>query len=208
MKKHIIALAVALLATLTGVRADTSYLLIQGPFGTAGATETFDWAVNYQPGQLLTGFDLLTAALTSNQFQYTAYSFGDEVDGFTLGGTSVQNGSWTTNPDGSGSGLSWTYYTAGAADGAWAIGEDGASATDLSNGSYDGWVYGLNAYDADYNPTATPAIDNGTGANAPLTTDFSGATAVHYVAVPEPTSTALAFIGACGVLALYRRRRG
>jgi len=211
MKKLIITLAVGLFAAFTGlttVKAATSYLLIQGPFGTDGATETFQWAVNYQPTVLANGYDLLTAALTSDQLQSGSDEFGVFVNGFTLSGTSVQNGPWTGgNPndpnDYSGSGESWTYYTAGASDGNWNQSWVGASSSPLSDGSFDGWVYGINAYDYDGDQIAIPTIAG--DANAPVASNFSNATVVN--AVPEPGSISMVFVGAAGMMVLLKKRR-
>jgi hypothetical protein len=52
---------VAFFATISGVRAqtDTSYLLIQGPFGSGGSTATYKWQVKYPEGSLMTSQDLL-----------------------------------------------------------------------------------------------------------------------------------------------------
>ena len=63
MKKKTITLAVALFAAVAGLRADTSHLLIQGPFGAGGTEATFKWQVNYGAGVLLNGQDLLFPAL-------------------------------------------------------------------------------------------------------------------------------------------------
>lgn len=200
MKKIIIALAVAFFATITGVRADTSYLLIQGPFGSGGATETFDWVVNYQPGDLTTGLDLLTAALTSDELQTSYYAgLGYLVDGFTLGGASVQPGPWDDSTD---SGLVWNYYTAGANDGSWSYAANGASSTAISDGSFDGWVYGTVSY-ADY--PVIEAADIAGDNNTPTKANFSDATVI--TVVPEPGSVALLALGAGGMAMLYKRRR-
>ena len=59
MKKKTITLAVALFAAAAGLRADTSYLLIQGPFGAGSTEATFKWQVNYGAGLLVNGQGLL-----------------------------------------------------------------------------------------------------------------------------------------------------
>ena len=204
MKKNLVALAVTSLAYLFALKAqaDTSYLLIQGPFGPGGTTETFKWAENYTPGAANTvtnGFDLLSNALTSDELQYTAYSFGNFVNGFTLSGSAVAN----SFDDNTNSGLEWNYYTAGPTDGQWTYSANaGPSSSPVSDGSFDGWVYGTLVYDSNYNVTTVASIDGSD--NAPTSADFSGAT---IVSVPEPSSVGLVLLGAAGAVAVSRRKR-
>ena len=196
MKKQISLIAALFLSVCGLVQADTSYLLIQGPFGTLGATETFKWEVNYTAGTLRTGYDLLNAALTSSEFQrsYNA-GLGYSIDSFTLQGTVVApTADWSKY---------WLYYTASATAGSWTVSDSGMSSTILVDGSYDGFVYGGSTY----NPTTTGYdYDPIAGAdNTPTTANFATATQVE--AVPEPGSIALVFTGAAVALALRRKLR-
>ena len=234
MKKLVVMLTVAFFATITGLRAqtDTSYLLIQGPFGTNGATETFDWQVNYQAGTLVTGQDLLTAVLGSPSLTgnysdswgdtYNYWTSGNSAtgagyvdfsgDGLGLFLTSVTLNSTTVNQDPSWD-PAWNYYAAEPTDGAWSFSEVGMQDRDLTNGSFDAWVFGANGD----NGESVATIDNGTvggtnddqsassGVNAPLTANFAGATVI--TVVPEPGSVALLLCGAGGMMMLYKKRR-
>ena len=139
MKKIIIMLAAALFAAVTGVRGqtDTSYLLIQGPFGSGGSMESFKFQIDYPAGDLITGQDLLNAVLGTPSASCTV-SLSDPVFGgynydaagnssrgagyvnfgggslltysLTLGSTPVTTNDST--PAG-GSTLGWTYFVAG-----------------------------------------------------------------------------------------------
>jgi hypothetical protein len=74
MKTKTIAVAAAWLFTFASLRADTSYLLIQGPFGAGGAEETFKWKVNYPSGVLQSGQDLLSAVFGSPSLSAVPYT--------------------------------------------------------------------------------------------------------------------------------------
>jgi hypothetical protein len=222
MKKYSAAIALSLLALLTQVQAGTYYLLVQGPFGSSGATETFKWQVNDPTGQLETGLDLLQAVFGplsrsgsfSDNFNgtYDQYVAGNSTQGlsmidfnnsnltapfalsFTLDSTPV-----IMPPDYS---LTWAYYVAGGGSnlgngydnlGAWTFSQDGALDRTLDDGSFDSWVFG------DF----TAAVE-GDG-NTPTAANFTGATVVN---VPEPTSATLLVLGAGGTLAAFSRRRG
>jgi hypothetical protein len=205
MKKTIIALAVAYMATLTGLRADTSYLLIQGPFGAGGGTDTFEWQVNYQAGALLTGQALLNSifgqpALNGTYsdgfggtYNYYAAGNGTQGAGYIDFGsnpgqltepflTSVTLNSTTVAQDPSYS-PGWNYYVAGGgpdngagySDGAWTYSNDGEMGRTLANGSFDAWVFG-----ATY-PAAT--IDDGTVGG--INDDGSASTGVNAPTVAD-----------------------
>lgn len=197
MKKQISLIAALFLSVCGLVQADTSYLLIQGPFGTLGATETFKWEVNYTAGTLTTGYDLLTAALTSSEFQHSySAGLGYSIDSFTLQGTTVApTADWSKY---------WLYYTASATAGAWSYSNEGISSRTLADGSYNGFVYGSSTYDSEtWELTSADSIV-GT-ANTPSTENFANATRVD--AVPEPGSLALVIAGAGVVLTLRRKLR-
>jgi hypothetical protein len=221
MKKLSVIVA-ALFAAVAGLRADTSYLLIQGPFGSGGAEATFKWQVIYPNGVLQYGRDLLSAVFGpptlsgtytdafSGTYEY--YTAGNATTGvgyidfgttpgqldtplvisYTLGGVAVAMDS-DYSPG-------YNYYVAGGSgaqnypnSGAWTFSQDGTSTRTLADGSYDGWVYGN---------TFPEAPINGAG-NTPTTANFAGATVV---VVPEPASAALLLLGMGGLLALKRRR--
>ena len=222
MKKYSLSLALSLLALLVHAQADTSYLLVQGPFGSGGATETFKWQVNYPTGQLETGLDLLQAVFGplsrngsfSDNFggTYDQWVTGNNTQGlslidfnnnnltapfalsFTLDSTAV-----IMPPDYS---STWAYYVAGGGsnlgngydnNGDWTFSQDGALDRTLVDGSFDSWVFG----------DGSEVVD-GSG-NTPTTPNFVGATVVN---VPEPTSGALLILGAGGMLTAFSRRRG
>jgi hypothetical protein len=213
MKKLLLAAATSIFLSHLS-HADTSYLLIQGPFGASDAVETFEWKVLYPHGSLNTGLDLLNAVFgqptdTGTQYQntYEIFSAGNNVQGahyidFGSGGSSLFTisytlGGKTVEQDGSYS-PGWNYYVAGGSgtagnydSGAWTYSGDGLESRGLSDGSFDGWVYG-NTFPAD-------TISGGTTTFAPTAANFAGATVV-----PEPASLAFLSLGA---LLLIRRRR-
>jgi len=185
--------------------ADTSYLLVQGPFGSNGSEVTYKWQVNYPTGYLVTAQDLLNAVLGTPIADGT---FSDPVFGerpyfiagnssrgagyleffgslltlsFTLNSTPVTTNDAT--PDGT-STVGWNYYVAGgsgayggpyANTGVWLVSDDGQATRYLSNGSYDGWVYGNTGYDAEGDPattgSTTAVINDASKSNDP--SDFS-----------------------------------
>lgn len=227
MKKHLITLALAFLASAAALRADTSYLLIQGPFGAGGAEATFKWQVNYQAGVLQTGQDLLDAVFGSPSlsgtymdgfgFTYQNWVAGNGVKGadyidfnnssfsapfvvsFTLNSTSVaQTADYNTG---------WIYYLAGGGsnlgngydnDGAWTFGQDGTLSRSLVNGSFDAFVYGATSF-------GDPVTFVDGANNAPTAPNFVGVTVINVV--PEPASAALMVFCGGGMLALLKRRR-
>ena len=221
MKKHSSIMAVAVFAAAAGLRADTSYLLIQGPFGAGNAEATFKWQVNYQPGVLVYGQDLLnsvfgTPSLNGIYQGHEFYTAGNGVQGagyinfgttpnqlnspflasVTLGSVPVAQDS-SYNPG-------YTSYVAGGGGalsypngGAWTSSQDGTATRTLVNGSYDGFVFGSTTF-------LSEAQIQG-AANTPTTGNFAGATVINVV--PEPASATLLLIGACGLLSLSKRRR-
>lgn len=219
MKKLLFLLATSLCLTRFAM-ADTSYLLLQGPFGDGGSLQTFQWQVNYTHGTLTTGEDLLNVVFgvpvdagTLYQSTYEIFSAGNNVQGahyidfgtggsslftisYTMGGTTVeQSAAWDP---------SWNYSVAGGAggnhggnydSGSWIYSDDGISTRTLSDGSFDAWSFGENF-------PAAPIV-NGTTTYAPTSGNFASATVINVV--PEPGS--LAFLSAGGLLLVRRRRR-
>jgi hypothetical protein len=104
LKKQIIALTVALFATITGLHADVSYLLVQGPFGSSGTEKTFEWQVNYPTGYLQTGQDLFTAVFGSPSLDGTyTDAYGTPYNYYTAGNSTqgigyIDFGSTTSSP--------------------------------------------------------------------------------------------------------------
>lgn len=219
MKKLLLLLATSLCLTRFAM-ADTSYLLLQGPFGTSGALETFQWQVNYTHGTLITGQQLLNVVFgvpvdtnTLYQSTYEIFSAGNNVQGasyidFGTGGSSLFTISYTmhstTVAQSEAWDPAWNYYVAGGAggnhggnysSGSWTYSDDGISTRTLSDGSFDAWSFGENF-------PADPVV-NGTGIYAPTTGNFAGAIVINVV--PEPAS--FAFLAAGGLLLICRRRR-
>ena len=150
MKKHLGIVAALWLLTSAFVHADTSYLLIQGPFGAGSAEETFKWRVNAPAGFLATGKDLLTAVFGifksdgtyTNAYNntFSAFKAGDGTQGariyfdpaynsfalvsFTLASTTVLN---NDAPPAGTSTQDWGYYVDGGG---------GVYGGDLSGGPY------------------------------------------------------------------------
>jgi hypothetical protein len=226
MKKHLFTLALVLLASLSRVQADTSYLLIQGPFGSGGAPETFKWQVNYQPGQLETGFDLITTVFGTPTPDGTFPDiFGGPHNLWTAGNSTqgigimdFANGdgilespfivSLTLNSTQVTSDVSlspgWTSYVAGGGsnqgngydNGVWSFSQDGLLSRTLVDGSYDAWVYGITFGDS--------AVTVDGVENDPVAPNFAGATVIN---VPEPSSAMLLIVGGAGFATAFNRRR-
>ena len=214
MKKLFLLLATSLCLTRFAM-ADTSYLLVQGPFGDGGSLETFEWKVNYNSGTLITGQQLLNVVFGVPVDANTLYG-GNEVFtatnnligakyidfgggslftiSYTLGGSTVEQ-----DPNFS---PGWNYYVAGGSgtggsytSGSWAYSNDGLSTRTLTDGSFDAWSFGA-TYPND-------PIMNGDTTYAPTANNFASATVINVV--PEPGS--LAFLAAGGLLLVRRRRR-
>jgi hypothetical protein len=227
MKKKIITLASALFVTFTGLRADTSYLLIQGPFGAGGTLETFQWQVNYQIGALAwTGQDLLTAVFGTPTLNGT-YAFDSTLNYYKAGNSTqgvgyIDFGSQTTSPPSTPVSPFVVSFTLGsntvAQDPSYSPGFNyyvagGGSAQTYPNAG--AWTYsgdGLTtrtlangSYDAWVYGNTYPAATVAGAGNAPTTADFAGATVINVV--PEPTGAALLLLGAGGLCAFSKRRR-
>jgi hypothetical protein len=219
MKKPCLILA-ALTMLCIGARADDSYLLLQGPFGSGGAVDNYMWEVLYQPGSLSTGQSLLNSVFGVPQDTGTTYpdafagqyelfksgnstlgasyiNFGTSADpslfaiSFTIQGTAViQDTSYSPG---------WNYYVAGGGgsesypSGAWTYSEDGSQSRLLANGSFDAWEYGS---------TFPPGTVAG-AANSPTSQDFASATVINLV--PEPASASFLLAGAL-IIGMRRRR--
>jgi hypothetical protein len=215
-----------LLAASAYLHADTSYLLIQGPFGSGSSEETFKFTVNYAAGSLATGQDLLndifgtpvpsgtstdptflgqpieSAGNSTMGVTYLSSSYGLLLYSFTLNGVEVDTDD--NVPTGT-STLGWNYYVAGgsgsfggdyADSGSWTLSGDGAGTRNLQNGTFDGWEFGNTGSDPGFTPVGSTATIDGAD-NAPTTADF--------IAVPEPSPIALLVIAALPIASLRRR---
>jgi len=150
------------LITSAFLHADTSYLLLQGPFGSGSSELTYKFVVNYPTGYLITGQDLLNAVFGNPVTDGTVQN--DPVFGglpYFISGNSTQGAGYASYGPGSYLALSytinsvkidtndstpagtstvgWNYYVAGGAG-------DGAIFTPPSTYSYgaypdtDGWI--------------------------------------------------------------------
>lgn len=205
-----------------------SYLLIQGPFGSGGATATMEWTVNYASGSLTTGQDLLNAVFGTPQSAdsyvdasfstYPYYKAGNATEGagyidfgsgsFLLESVTLQGVKVAQNPSYS---PGWNYYVAGgagsgnggayASSGSWTYSNDGAPTRLLADGSFDGWVFG-STYPEDViaGGQFSPTVGNFSNAGS-----FSSANTLSVGSVPEPERFVTALFG---LTLLLLRRRG
>lgn len=227
VKETIVAVAVAFFAAIAYARADTSYLLIQGPFGAAGAIETFQWQVNYPAGDLETGQDLLNVIFGSPSFSGTYYTdpYGNPYPYWTAG-NGTQGAGYVDYPQYDGLFLAsvtldsttvlqdpsyspgWNYYVAGGGsnygtgytNGTWTYSNDGLDSRSLTFPGNDSDSFDAWVFGSTDDP---PAVQ---GANyAPTAADFANATVITIV--PEPGSAALLLFAAGGILATFKGRR-
>lgn len=221
MKKllTLIVAALALAHTAFAV-VDTSYLLIQGPFGISGSTKNFEWQVIYNHGSLNTSFDLVSAVFgtpvnTGQQFDdgvggsYPIFSAGNNVLGASFidfGGNSLFAISFTFDgvkvEQGDAYSTTWSLYAAGGG-GPNGV-DDTGPRTDYPSGAWnysnDGVQFRTLA-DGSFDgwvigPFGTTITDPN-----PLASNFTTAQVINLV--PEP-STALLLV--FGGLILRRRR--
>ena len=215
----------AIFALATAGLGATSYLLVQGPFGSGGATQTFKWQVNYSNGQLVTGQDLLKAVfgtpvstgtyddaffgtypyLTSTNGSlaagYISFSEGPFPESFTINGTKVAQDTdydpfWYYQVS-KGTDTSSTVYPSGL----WTEAQAGAVSRFLTDGSFDSWTFGPFG-------VSVAGSDGSTGTslvNDPVASSFSGATVINLAAAPEPGRMMLLATGL--LVAGLRRRR-
>ena len=223
-RHHVISLLLAWIAIATPCSGATSYLLVQGSFG--GTPQTYKWQVNYNPGQLTTGQDLLNAIFGNNLTAAGTYSddFGGSYPIYnttngSLGATYIStfDGSFliglkvdgVTAMQSTGYDPFWYYHATGGTDinstiynsALWNEAQYGPASRYLANGSFDAFnlaSYGTGITESDSN-TGTTLI------NDPVATSFSGARIVNLSAAPEPTRAMLAIVGTG--FAFLRRRR-
>lgn len=231
MKELLLLLILCIVAPLSNLRADGSFLLIQGNFGVGNTLETHLWEVVYQPGQLSTGQDLLDAVFgvpvdTGMEKQdafgrtlplYSAgtsslgatYMYYNDFGAFILDSVTILNTTVEQVPDPI-SGSGWNYYLAG--------GTGSFIPPDYIPGSYqaDVWTFsgdgsgtrilGDMSFDGWVFGEAYPntaMIDGGDSTFAPTSENFGGATVIM---VPEPGGMLLVLVGLAG-LGLCRRRK-
>ncbi|MGA3172762.1 MAG: PEP-CTERM sorting domain-containing protein [Chthoniobacteraceae bacterium] len=234
MKTQFGIIVAAWLFTSAFLRADTSFLLVQGDFGDGGSLEeSFKWQVNYPTGALTTGQDLLntvfgqpvltgstyTDAFSGTYPVYVAttgslsvtYIYFADVGGlfpisFTLGGETILQDP-TYNP-------SWIYDVAG---GAGAYGSDlngapyAAGLWQLSNDGADTRTIANQSYDAWLlgNPNTPDTVDDSSGDDAPTAAEFPNTNSTNFfqsiTVVPEPCALLLMLL-ALPALALRKRK--
>lgn len=218
--KRLILLIAALCAFSTALRGDTSYLLIQGPFGAGDTVETYKWTINYEQGSLITGQDLLravfgvesrhgdytdafggtypylTASSEHGGIGYIDFGSGSRfVESVTLDGVKVaQTTDYSTG---------WVYYVAGGSgsnqggsypSGSWTLSEDGTVTRQIADGSFDAFVFG----------NTFPAASIQGAENEPNSGNFTDSTVV--TVIPEP-GTAMLLLAGVGLISVLRRRR-
>jgi hypothetical protein len=232
MKRQIGIIMAAWLITSAFLRADTSYLLIQGDFGDGGSTEeSFKWEVNYASGSLVTGQDLLndvfgqpvltgtyTDAFDGTYPEYQAgsglnivdYIYFGSVGGyfpisFTLGGTTqLQDPSYDP---------SWIYYVAGGG-GFYGSDDNGAPYANgswaISDDGVDTRTLSNGSYDGWVigDPNVPAPIDDTSGDDAPTTAEFFNTDSTNFFTVlpiPEPGESLLVVLPMAAV-AFWKRK--
>jgi hypothetical protein len=160
-------------------------------------TDTYGTFPEYQAGN---------ASQAVDYYYYSSPTFSAfSPISFTLNGTTILQDP-STSPG-------WNSYVAGGSgaygpnddgdgtpysDGTWTFANDGIDSRTVSDGSYDGWVFGSTIW----NSAAT--IDDSTGATAPTSSEFAqtnSTSVLTVVSVPEPATPAL-FGGAAALAAL------
>ncbi len=224
--------ALCALLFISRAGAATSYLMIRGPFGLAGATETYQYRFDYNAGLLASGQSLLntlfgTPVDTGTFYEFTPYYVANNsilgtgnsaayvnygtpsalslfVASFTLHNTEVDPPPFDF---GASFNPAWIYYTSPGSSTAWAESFVGAGDRALGDGSYDAWVYG--GYDSIGNSISdVSAIPTSSASFANLTNLLysNGGVSVYGVAaVPEPGRVLL--LGAGCILLVFRRGR-
>lgn len=222
MKKLFVIIAA--FAAAASLRADTSYLLIQGPFGSGGIPATFKWQVNYQPGALVYGQDLLNSVFGTPTINGTySDAFGGVYDFYNAGNSTQGVGYYDYDPapnqftapflisitlgstpvaQATDYSLSWTYSVAGGGSNL-GNGYANSGAWTVSEDGLAARTLVNGSFDS-FGFGSYPATIND-AANAPTAANFSGATVINVV--PEPTGAALLLIGVSGLLAFAKRRR-
>lgn len=228
MNKYLIAFAVGIFASLAHLRADTSYLLIQGPFGAGGAEETFKWQVNYNAGVLETGQDLLSAVFGQPSLSGTYTDGFGQTYNHWVAGNSTQGAEFIdfgtdsrtlTSPFVVSFSLNsisvaqtidynfgWIYYVAGGGSNE-GQGYDNNGTWSFSEDGSATRTLVNGSFDAWVfgftNPFGDPVTFVDGANNTPLTTpSFANATVINVV--PEPSGIGLLWAGA-GMLGFCRR---
>ncbi|MEI6535367.1 MAG: hypothetical protein WCN98_08520 [Verrucomicrobiaceae bacterium] len=178
------------LLSICGAEGAVSYLLVQGPFG-GGAVVTYKWQVEYDPGQLLSGQDLLNVIfgtpavtgtygisgppyLTSSSGSMGAgyINFGTVsvpslfVESFTVGGKTVAQPNDYSK--------TWSYYEGiiyPDGNSLWLYANTGPQGRLLADGSFDGFVFGADSGDPNYTPPSITGVEN-----IPKASNFPAAT--------------------------------
>jgi hypothetical protein len=244
MKRQIGIIMAVWLITSAFLRADTSYLLIQGPFGSGSSELSYKWQINYPSGDLITGQDLLDSifgnpvddgdvndpvfgmdklAVSGNSTMGASYvDFGN--GDYLLLSVTINSVTISTNdstPIGT-STVGWNYFVAGGSGdyavydssnglysygaypntGSWNFSNDGTNTRFLSDGSYDGWLYGNTGSDAGGDTAGSPAtVDDSTNSDDPSDFSNTGANDVFMVMdIPEPRVSALLGVALAGLV--------
>lgn len=192
-----------------------SYLVIDD---TSLGNSAFEYAWHYssttEAGTTnpLTGTDLLNAVIAGTTNTQYALSYTTGASGLMTSFSVGSNTSVVIDPLAT---PVWTYWVNGGSEYAfgdsnnftfvptnWVVSPNTSDYRYLTNGSSDGWTLSDYAYPGT-NPTLYYTDVNGTSQAVTMGT-YSGAAPLSTAAVPEPSSTALLFLGSLGVIGFIR----
>ncbi len=213
--------------------AATSYMMIRGPFGAAGSTETHQFRFEYTGSQVVNGLSLLSTLFgtpvdagtlyegnpyftanggilgTENSAAYVNYGTAMAPYLF-IASLKLHNVEVDPPPYDWGAPFNpaWIYYTSPNSSTAWAESWVGAAERTLTDGSFDAWVYG--GFDSaglsvsDVNTVPPSSASFGSLTNLLYS---GGGLSVYGVAAAVPEPGRMLLLGVGGVALVFRRRR-